>query len=465
VVYAIGPGGGGCLTNGSGYLFKSTDFGSTWNILAVGQDFGGRLYVDPHDSQVLYGSNTGPLLRECTSTNGGRCGLYKSSDGGKTWIDLPLPAPVVNSLTFDATPNVLYAVVPFNILEFRVMKSVNGGSTWTTLNLDPVVGLSVPMTNLTGDPGAASTVFLTSSDRIFRTLVKSTDGGANWTRTQIPEACDPPAARICSWPPDINALVAAPPAPGPPPAPVISANGVVNAASLRPGIAANSWVTIFGNNLAPRTNNWNSAIVDGRLPATLDGVSVSIGGKPAYVNFISPGQVNVLAPDVPSGTVPVTVTTSGGVSAALTATASQYGPAFFLWPGNQPVATRQDFSLVAKAGTFPGATTVPAQRGDVLILWGTGFGPTVPATPLGVTIPSTQTYSTATVPAVTINNTPVTVYGAALAPGFAGLYQVAIQVPTGLADGDWPIQATIGGVPSPGGTLLSVGAGGGRATR
>jgi uncharacterized protein (TIGR03437 family) len=48
------------------------------------------------------------------------------------------------------------------------------------------------------------------------------------------------------------------------------------------------------------------------------------------------------------------------------------------------------------------------------------------------------------------------VYGAALASGFAGLYQVAIQVPLSLADGDWPIQAAIAGVQSPTGVVLSV---------
>ena len=46
--------------------------------------------------------------------------------------------------------------------------------------------------------------------------------------------------------------------------------------------------------------------------------------------------------------------------------------------------------------------------------------------------------------------------GAALAPGSAGLYQIAIQVPATLADGDWPIQAAIGGVQSPAGILITV---------
>jgi uncharacterized protein (TIGR03437 family) len=135
---------------------------------------------------------------------------------------------------------------------------------------------------------------------------------------------------------------------------------------------------------------------------------------------------------------------------------SAYGPAFFLWPGSQPVATRTDYSYVAAAGTFAGATTLPAKPGDVIVLWATGFGPTSPAAPPGVAVPSSQTYDTATLPSITIGNTTALVYGAALAPGSAGLYQIAIQVPASLADGTWPIQAAIGGVLSPAGSLLTV---------
>ncbi len=58
--------------------------------------------------------------------------------------------------------------------------------------------------------------------------------------------------------------------------------------------------------------------------------------------------------------------------------------------------------------------------------------------------------------AVAINNVEVVVYGSALAPGFAGLYQVAIQVPPSLADGDWPVVARIGGAQSPAAMVLSV---------
>jgi uncharacterized protein (TIGR03437 family) len=92
----------------------------------------------------------------------------------------------------------------------------------------------------------------------------------------------------------------------------------------------------------------------------------------------------------------------------------------------------------------------------VIILWATGFGPTTPVAPLGVATPGSGSYTTVSLPTVTVNNTLALVYSAALTPGSTGLYQIAIQVPSNLADGDWPIQATIGSVPSPTGTILSV---------
>lgn len=192
------------------------------------------------------------------------------------------------------------------------------------------------------------------------------------------------------------------------------------------------------------------------LPTLLDGVSVTIGGKPAYIYYISSGQLNVLAPDIAAGPVMVTVTAPGGTSASFSSTASTYGPAFFLWPNSQAVATRQDYSYAVKAGTFAGATTIAAKPGDVIVLWGTGFGPTTPAFPIGAEVPASGGYSTASLPALTINNVTATVYGAALSPGSAGLYQVAIQVPSSLPDGDWPIQTSIGNTTSPTGVILSV---------
>jgi uncharacterized protein (TIGR03437 family) len=172
-----------------------------------------------------------------------------------------------------------------------------------------------------------------------------------------------------------------------------------------------------------------------------------VGGQPAYVYFVSPGQINVVAPNVAPGPVNVTVANSSGTSAPFSATAQAGQPAFFLWNNTYTVATCQDFSYAASNGTFAGLNTVPAKPGDVIILWGTGFGSTTPAAPVGVQLPA-NAYPTATPVTVILGGAQATVYGAALAPGFAALYQIATQIPTTLADGDYPVIATVGGVSS-----------------
>ena len=235
-----------------------------------------------------------------------------------------------------------------------------------------------------------------------------------------------------------------------------ASNAVVNGASFQPGIVPGSWFTIQGTNLSSTTNTWDKSIVNGNLPSDVDGVRVDVGGKPAYIYYVSPTQINALAPDVGTGSLSVTVTNGYGTSAPTTVTSQTVGPAFFLFSGKYAVATRLDFSLVAQNGAVPGVTTSPAKPGDVIILWGTGFGPTSPSAPVGVGVPSDKTYATANPVTVTVGGIPGQVYGAALAPGFAGLYQVAIQIPPSAPDGDLAVVATVSGTQSPGGTFITV---------
>jgi len=232
-----------------------------------------------------------------------------------------------------------------------------------------------------------------------------------------------------------------------------SITGVVNGASFQPGIVPGSWMTISGSNLSTKTDSWDNSIVGGKLPTALDGVTVNVGGRPGYISYISPKQINAIAPELPPGPAQVTVTNGETTSAPVTATVEPVQPAFFLW-GSYAVATRQDFSLAVKNGTFSVATT-PAKPGDVIILWGTGLGPTSPPVPQGEETPSDTTYNTASAVSVKVGTMNATVYGTALAPGFAGLYQVGIQIPQ-LADGDYPVIATISGSQSPATTLITV---------
>ncbi|HXP85503.1 MAG TPA: IPT/TIG domain-containing protein [Bryobacteraceae bacterium] len=378
--------------------------------------------------------------------------MFQSTDGGKTWHVISALIGAFNNVVIDARNGNIYAagVDPGGPAPL-FFKSADGGKTWAPMvkGMPKRLGAEVHL-----DPEAATTLYAGQAANAFGGntgpgggVSVSTDSGASWTLSPVDAAAGANDVVLAMA---VVSSIAGAPAP-----PAFSVNGVENGASFQPGIPANSWVTILGTNLATQTGDWSNAIVNGNLPTTLNGVSVSMGGMPAYIYYTSPGQLNVLAPDLAAGAVAVTVTTAAGTSSALTVTANPYGPAFFLWPGNQAVATRQDFSFAVKPGTFA-ATTVAAKPGDVLILWATGFGPTIPTAPAGVAVPGTNSYVTASAPTVSINNTPATVYGGALASGAVGLYQIAIQVPTTIADGDWPIQASIGGVTSPTGSILSV---------
>lgn len=236
-------------------------------------------------------------------------------------------------------------------------------------------------------------------------------------------------------------------------------SSVENGASFLPGFEAGSWVTIKGSHLSntdPGRTWLASEIVNGNLPTFLDHTSVTIDGRPAYVYYISPTQLNVQAPDdSATGSVQVVVTNNSQVSNSFTAQLQAASPAFFLYTSTSyAIATRYpDNALIGDATVVPG--TIAAKPGDVLILWGTGFGPTTPATPAGIEVVTAS--AVATLPTVTVGGIPATVIGAALSPGSAGLYQVAIQLPSNVPTGAVALQASVSGSQSPAGFLIYVG--------
>ena len=247
-------------------------------------------------------------------------------------------------------------------------------------------------------------------------------------------------------------------------APVIT--GVVNAASGQAAIASGSLVSIYGTNLAPVAYaDWNQSIVNGRLPVELGGVSVTIGSRAASIAAVTPTQINVQAPDFgvaqgityatgATSMLSVFVTAPGGTSAPFMATSRLCVPAFFLWPGNQAVATHADYTWAARNGTFPGSATVPAKPGEIVTLWGTGFGPTDPAVPSGY-MPTVAAPPLHFPVGVTLGGTGVPVVGAALSAD-SGLYQIAIQIPASTPDGDYALAAVVNGAGSPSGVIVSV---------
>jgi uncharacterized protein (TIGR03437 family) len=226
--------------------------------------------------------------------------------------------------------------------------------------------------------------------------------------------------------------------------PIIST--VQNGGSFLPGVSQGSWVTIKGANLAGTTRVWTTPdFVGNSLPTMLDNVSVTINGKAAYVYFVSPGQLNVLAPaDTTLGPAPVQVTYDGAASSVVSATLSAVSPALFMLDpqGRKYVAAvRSDGAFLGPSNLFSGAlATVPAHPGDVILLYGTGFGPTSPATPIGTTFSTANL--TASPVTVTIGGVPATVQFAGLvAPGE---YQFNVVVPS-VPAGDNLVVLTVGG--------------------
>ena len=238
---------------------------------------------------------------------------------------------------------------------------------------------------------------------------------------------------------------------------------VENAASYLPGFSQGSWVTITGANLAGTTRIWTAADFSGaNLPTTLSQVSVTIDGKPAYVYFISPTQINVLAPaDTAQGPVPVQVTYAGNASNTLMATIASFSPALFMFSpdgGKYVAAVRIDGQYIGPTSLYPGATsstggpfTIPANVGDTLELYGTGFGPTNPTTNFA------QTFSGAP---VTTNTVTATIGGVAANVSFAGLvapgeYQFNIVVPN-VPAGDNLVVLKVNGLTTQANAYLTV---------
>jgi len=229
---------------------------------------------------------------------------------------------------------------------------------------------------------------------------------------------------------------------------------VLTVANQSPTIAPNTFVEIHGTNLAPAgdTRAWQgSDFANSQLPVQLDTVTATVNGRSAYVEYISPTQVNILTPpDALQGTVQVLMSSGGVNSAPFSVPAQPIAPAFFVFPGSPYVAAEHtNGSYLGPASLFPGVT--PARPGETVVLYGSGFGPTVPPVVSGSLV---QSGILPTPPVIIIG-------GIAASVTFAGLvvpgeFQFNVVVPLAAPDGDNTITAVYGGLSTQSGLLLTV---------
>ena len=151
--------------------------------------------------------------------------------------------------------------------------------------------------------------------------------------------------------------------------PAVSPNGVVSASAFGgfTQVAPGSWIEIYGSDLASGTQGWSQADFTGNAaPTSLDHTSVTIGGASAFIDYVSPTQVDALLPsDAPTGSQPLIVTNAAGASNAypVAVNAAEPGilaPASFTIAGvHYAVAIFADGTYALPTGALPGVSSRP----------------------------------------------------------------------------------------------------------
>ena len=227
------------------------------------------------------------------------------------------------------------------------------------------------------------------------------------------------------------------------PKPAVAQGGVINAAQFgaKAGVAPGTWIEIYGTNLSSTTREWAGGDFNGTTaPTSLDGVSVTIAGKPAFIRFISPGQINAQVPDgIGTGVVQLVVTSGSTSSDPINVTATDALPGLlapFNSGGKNYVAGLQGSTIVGSPG-FAGV-----KPGDVVTMYGIGFGATNPAISAGKI--TADLNSVAAPLRILIGGSEATASYKGLGPNFVGLYQFNVTVPN-VPDGDQPVTVDLNG--------------------
>jgi adhesin/invasin len=169
------------------------------------------------------------------------------------------------------------------------------------------------------------------------------------------------------------------------------------------------------------------------------GVSVTINGKAAPIYYLSPAQINFQVPwsTATTGTASVVVNVTGGNSNTVSVPLSAAAPGLFYLPGGAAIVQNQDYSLNDPSN--------PAARGSTIIAYLTGSGPVSQAQTDGVSASATTLVNMTAAYSATIGSATGQVSFAGLAPGYIGLVQMNIVVPTTLAPGTYPLTITVAG--------------------
>lgn len=227
--------------------------------------------------------------------------------------------------------------------------------------------------------------------------------------------------------------------------PPASVSGAVNAASEAQAtpsvVSVGSYIAIYGTGLAGTASPSATSLP---LPATLNGTQVTLGGIAMPLLYAGSGQINALVPQelAPNNAYSMQILDASGTLKAL--------PVSLLVKELQPAIYTLDASGSGPgivAGSATGkliSASNPAHAGDYLVVYCTGLGPVLgpngePRLADGAAAPTDQVFHTRAVVTASIGGVSAPVTFAGLTPTLAGLYQVNVQVPAGIASGTVPV--------------------------
>lgn len=164
-------------------LYKTTDGGKTWNkVLEISENTGvSDLAMDPRNPQIIYATSYQRRRHVYTLINGGpESAIYKSTDGGKSWDTLKNGLPKgdvgrIGIVISPANPDKIYAIIEASEGKGGIFRSSDRGASWQKMS-SYVASSPQYYNELIADPKEENTIY--SMDTYSR---YSTDGGKTWT--------------------------------------------------------------------------------------------------------------------------------------------------------------------------------------------------------------------------------------------------------------------------------------------
>ena len=245
-------------------------------------------------------------------------------------------------------------------------------------------------------------------------------------------------------------------------APSYSSDSIVNAATQLPGRFAEFTIaTIYGQNLAFRTNVTNGDGASG-LPTNLGGVSVYFDGSYAGLFYVSPTQINFLIPAATgTGDYAVRVIRDAAAGPEAILHLDAFSPGFFGYSSNGAAANTHLVSTIV-ATHIDGrlvSTDLPAAPAEILVLYATGLGATIPAQIPGRVPLKAAAISASSLIKILIDGVAsdaANILYAGITPGFSGLYQINLRLPAVISSHP-AVQIQFGTIISPPAKLAAVG--------